>query len=126
MIPWSRFARASLGPRRHQQPGTFSSPLQVLLSLPKSTSPVISGAAAATCNETILRIEQIPVCAGIDPVDHSGLQIDQDRAGNVVLVVGLVEEDVLSIVDGRQRILSEVLEDAVGGDAMFGAELLSW
>lgn len=81
----------------------------MLLALPETTSPVVSGTATATSHEHILRIPQISVPPRADPVDYAGLQINQDGARDVMLVVGLVEEDVLSVIDGCQRVLGEVL-----------------
>ena len=47
------------------------------------------------------------------------LEVEQQRARHVVLIVGLVEEDVLAVAALRR----EVLEHAILADAVLGAEL---
>jgi hypothetical protein len=68
----------------------------------------------------VLRVVDVPVRALLNPLDHSGFQIEHDGARDVSGVVGLVEEDILAIAAlGR-----EGLEVAVAVDAVFEAELL--
>ena len=53
-------------------------------------------------------------------VQHPRLQVHQQRTRDVLLVVGLVEEDVLAVAALDRK----VLEDAVLADAVLGAQLL--
>ena len=53
---------------------------------------------------------------------HSWLEIDQYRPWYIVLVICLVEEDVLPI--SLTALRGPVLEVALRGDAVLGAELL--
>ncbi len=53
-------------------------------------------------------------------VDNARLEIEKDGAGDVAVVVCLVEKDVFAIVGGDER----VAEAAVRGDAMLLTETL--
>ena len=79
-----------------------------------------------------------------DLVDDAGLKVDEEGTGDVVLVIGLVKEDVLAVVNeisrtiledrvgcgtdrrirGPVRLLLLLLQHAVRSDAMLQAELL--
>mmetsp|Transcript_38777 Transcript_38777/g.37120 ORF Transcript_38777/g.37120 Transcript_38777/m.37120 type:complete len:89 (-) Transcript_38777:38-304(-) len=67
----------------------------------------------------VLRIIEIRVQAILNPIDDSGLQINEERSRDVVLVVSLVEEHILPVVS-LGRIL---LQDAFRVDAMLHAKL---
>lgn len=49
-------------------------------------------------DENVLWVEKIPVAFALDHVDDARLQVEQQGSGDVVVVVGLVEEDVFAIV----------------------------
>jgi hypothetical protein len=53
--------------------------------------------------------------------EHTRLKVDEQRTRDVLLVVGLVEEDVLAIAAVRRK----VLEDAILADAVLKAQLLT-
>ena len=93
-----------------------------LLALTEARSPIVPGAPSITCNEQILRIKQRPVRPCINLIDDPRLEVDQHRAGDIVLVVGLIEENVLAIVDSGAGGVR--LEKALRGDAMLEAELV--
>ena len=52
--------------------------------------------------------------------EHTRLKVDEQRTRDVLLVVGLVKEDVLAIAAVRRK----VLEDAILADAVLKAQLL--
>ena len=68
----------------------------------------------------VLGIIDILVGPRHDPVDDSRLKVEQDGAGDVARVVGLVEEDIFAVAAFRRK----VLEVTVLIDAVFLAELL--
>lgn len=111
-----------------------------------SVTPVVGGTHAILADVEVLGVVYVLVGAGLDAVEdlsklflahvsqlpqphhvvivvgntHPGLQVDQDRAGDVSGVVALVVEDVLAVTAlGRK-----VLEVAILADAVFLAELL--
>jgi len=53
---------------------------------------------------------------------HPRLEVDHDRSRDIVLIVGLVEEDILPVA--LRILLRPVFEVAGGRDAVFGAEFL--
>ena len=61
-------------------------------------SPVVSCAAAVPGHEEVLRVVQVRILAILDVVYDAGLEINEQGARDVVLVVGLVEEHVLPIL----------------------------
>jgi hypothetical protein len=101
-----------------------------LLALCVATGPAITRAASLLGNEDVLGIIEIGVLAGLDGIDdlssekgYSWLQVDQDGAGNVVVVVCLVEEHVLPVLNPL-IIRSVFLENAARTDPMLPAQLL--
>lgn len=62
-----------------------------------------------------LRVETI-----LYTVDDSGLEIDHAGAWDIVLIIGLVEEDIFAVV----TVLSVVFEDALSADSVLHAQLL--
>ena len=81
----------------------------------------------------VLRVVDVFVGAGEDAVDDAGLEVEEDGAGDVARVVGLVEEDVFAVAGPRGREAAapaggvgggEVGEVAVLVYAVFEAELL--
>jgi hypothetical protein len=50
------------------------------------------------CNVEVLWVVQILVEPILDCVDDTGLQIDEERARDVVFIISLVEENILSII----------------------------
>ena len=93
----------------------------VLHALPAGVAlcPVVSGSAAIRRHENIFRVVQIRVIAHLDAVDDTRFEVDEQTAGDVVIVVSLVEEDVFAVVSVH-RIL---FEHAILVDAVLGAEL---
>lgn len=62
----------------------------------------------------ILRIVDVFVCARLDPVDDARLEVEEDGAGDVARVVGLVEENVFAVTAfGRKVFEVTVLRYAV-------------
>jgi len=48
-------------------------------------------------NEEVLRIVDVAVGALLDAVDDAGFEVEEDGAGDVAGVVGLVEEDIFAV-----------------------------
>jgi hypothetical protein len=82
--------------------------------------PVVAGATAILGDKDVLRIIEVGVGGGGDAVDDAGLEVEEDGAGDVVLVVSLVKKDILAVA----ALGGKVLEGAVAGDAVFRAEFL--
>jgi len=61
-----------------------------------ATGEVVGGVLLA--GDELLRVEELPVGAGADLVDHGGLEVDEHRAGDVLARTGLGEEGVEGIV----------------------------
>jgi hypothetical protein len=68
----------------------------------------------------VLGIVNVLVVAGLDRIEHPRLQVEEDGAGDVARVVGLVEEDIFAVA-AFGRI---VLEIAILVDAVLLTELL--
>jgi len=98
--------------------------LEVLLSLPESTSPVVPRPAAVAGHEEVLGIEQVPVRSCRDLVHDTRLEINEHGARDVMIVVRLVEEHVLPIVHRVMVRGSKVLQHSVWGDTMLSTQLL--
>jgi hypothetical protein len=62
-----------------------------------ATGPVVSGSSTVVSHKHILMVVEVAVLAVLNAVDHSWLQINEQRPRNVVLIVRLVEEHVLAI-----------------------------
>ena len=60
-------------------------------SLTVARRPVVAGAAAVLGEEDVLRVVQFVVLRVHDVVDDARLQVEQDGARDVVLVVGLMK-----------------------------------
>ena len=58
-------------------------------SLSITAGPIVSGAAAVLGQVDVFRIVELLVLRVHDVVDDAGLQIEQDRTGNVVFIIGL-------------------------------------
>jgi len=67
----------------------------------------------------VLWVVELGIGGVEDGVDHPGLQVQQHRPGDVVLIVCLVEKDVLAV----SALGGELLHDALGADTMLGAQL---
>lgn len=81
--------------------------------------PVIPRSCPLLMHIEVLRVVDILIRARLDAIDHSRFEVEQDRAGDVACVVGLVEEDVFAVAAfGR-----EVFEVAVLVDAVFETKL---
>lgn len=63
-----------------------------------SFRPVVSGALATLALEHIFGVVQMPVLACHNIIDHPRLEVDQHRAGDIVVVVRLVKEHVFAVV----------------------------
>ena len=63
-------------------------------------------------DENVLWVEKIPVAFALDHVDDARLQVEQQGSGDVVVVVGLVEEDVFAIVP-LQRVRCQMSDTAL-------------
>lgn len=68
----------------------------------------------------ILRVVDILIWTRQNAVYDTRFEIEQDGAGDIPRVVGLVEEDIFAVVD----LSGEGLEIAITVDAVFEAELL--
>nr|AGU10944.1 hypothetical protein [uncultured organism] len=91
-----------------------------LLAHAVAHAPVVAGAGAILVYVEVFGVVDVLVGARLDRVQHSGLEIQENGAGDVAGVVGLVEEYVFAVAAlGR-----EVLEVAVAVDAVFLAQLL--
>ena len=71
--------------------------------------PIVARTTTMLRHEDVLRIVELRVGRVDDALDDTRLQIEQDRARNVMVVVSLVEEDVLSV----RAFACKVLESAV-------------
>lgn len=71
-------------------------------------------------HEEVLRVVQVRVEAVLDAADHTRLQVYQQRARDVMLVIGLVEKDIFAVVT-LGRVL---LKDALSADAVLVTQLL--
>lgn len=90
-----------------------------ILPLRVSARPVIASPAALLRDIDILRVVKLRVRAILNCVYHSRFEVDQHGTGDVVVVVGLVEEDVFAILDLVAYCV--LLEDAGWTDAVFSA-----
>lgn len=87
--------------------------LVMLLALPESAGPVVAGPSSVLGNEQVFGVEQVAVRAVVgDFVHDARFQIDQQRAGDVMLIVGLVKEHILAIV---HKVGRAVEEERIGG-----------
>jgi len=59
--------------------------------------PIVTGSTSLLRHEEILWVIKIGVLAILDVVDDTWLEVDQQSAGYVMLVICLVEEDVLPV-----------------------------
>lgn len=83
-------------------------------------TPVVGSSDAILAHKEVLGIVNVLVRAGLDTIDHSGLQINEDGAGDVARVVGLVEKHIFAIAAlGR-----EVFKVAILRNTVFLAQLL--
>lgn len=57
----------------------------------------------------VLRVVEIGVQAVLDAVDHSRLQIDQQSARDVVLIIRLVEKDIFPVITLRGVFFEDTL-----------------
>ena len=70
-------------------------------------------------HEEVLRVVQIRVEAVLDAVNDSRLEIDEKGARNVMLIVGLVEEDIFPVV----ALCRIFLQNAFSADTVLHTEL---
>ena len=86
----------------------------------RTFAPIVASATSVLADVEVLRVVEIGVKSVLDAMDHAGLQVDQKRPRDVVLIVCLVKEHILSIVPLR-RIL---LQHTISADPMLRAQLL--
>ena len=78
----------------------------MLLTLSKSRCPIVPGPTSILGDEDVFLVEEVAIRSLVgELVDHAGLEVDEEGAWDVVLVVALVEEDVFAIVDEFMRCL---------------------
>jgi len=92
----------------------------VLLRLPVARGPIVTRPAPIARHKHILLVIQTAILRVQNRINNTRLQIHQQRPGNVVVVVRLVEEDVLAVVPVRGK----VLQHAIGADAVLRTDLL--
>ena len=68
-------------------------------------SPVVAGAASMPRHKEILRVVEVRVEPVLNAVDDSRLQVDEERAWDVMLVIRLIEEDIFAVVALRGVLL---------------------
>ena len=68
-----------------------------------STGPVISSAASMIGDKDVFMVVEIPVFAILNAIYNSGLQIHQKSTRNVMLIISLVKEYILSIPSLRTQ-----------------------
>lgn len=85
-----------------------------------AVTPIVGSADAVLAHVEVLRVVDVLVRAGLDAVDDSGLEVDQDGPRYVPRVIALVVEDILAVA----AFCCEVLEVAIPADSVFLAELL--
>ncbi len=96
---------------------------QLILNLPTSgisCRPIITRPGPLFQHEDVLWIVNVSVRAVLYALNDTGLEVEENSAGDVARVVGLVEEDILTVA-ALNRIVSKV---AGLVDAVFLAELL--
>ena len=81
--------------------------------------PVVSRSTAVFANVNVLGIIQVGIRPSANLVHHARLKINKDGAGDVVIIVGLVEKNVLAIVS----VNSKTLKTAACVNAMLNAKL---
>lgn len=70
-------------------------------------------------HEEVFRVVKVGVEAVLDAVDDSRLEINEERARDIMLVIRLVEEDIFPVVS-----LSRVFfQNALSADTVLHAEL---
>lgn len=83
-------------------------------------SPIVSGTASMFRNVEVLRVVQILIRSSLNPIDNSGLQIDQESPRDVVLIVSLVEKDIFAVVS----LNGKIFQDSLRADAVLLAQVL--
>lgn len=56
------------------------------------TGPVVPGTTTMLSDKYVLVVVQVPVLAVLDSIDHSWLQVNQQRPGYEVLIISLVKK----------------------------------
>ena len=64
--------------------------------------PIVTRTRTLLVDVEVLRVVDVAVRPIDDAVDHSGLQIQHNRAWDVARIVGLVEEDIFAIAAGMR------------------------
>jgi hypothetical protein len=90
--------------------------LSVLIAI----SPVISCSSACLADEEILGIVYVLIRPGLDAVQDSRLEVDEDGSGDVTRIVTLVVEDIFAVAALRGKIF----EVTILVDPMLLAKLL--
>lgn len=76
--------------------------------------PIITRSSPFLMHIEILRIVNVFVRPCLNATDHTGLEVEEDGAGDVARIVGLVEEDIFAVsAFGREVFEITVLVDAV-------------
>ena len=83
-------------------------------------TPIVAGSYAALSNEEVLWVINVLIWAGLDAIEDSWLEIDQDCSGDISRVVALVVEDIFAVA----ALCGEVLEVSVLADPVLLAQLL--
>jgi len=71
----------------------------VSVALVEATCPVVACTSALLGGPDVFGVVEVLLLGAEDVVDHAGLQVEQDRARDVLIGVRLLEEDVLAVVD---------------------------
>ena len=85
-----------------------------------SHAPIVACTCARLVDVEVLRVVDVLVGARLDGIEHPGLEVEEDCAGNVASIVRLVEEDILAVA----AFCRKVLEVAIAIDTVFLTELL--
>lgn len=63
--------------------------VDLLARLNVPARPVVAGAPPLSVDEKVLGVVKTTVVARADPVDDTVLEVEEDRTGDVMLVIGL-------------------------------------
>lgn len=91
-----------------------------LLACLVTITPVVARTETALAHVEVFWVVYVPVWSGLDGIDDSGFEIDQDGPGNVSRIVALVKEDIFTVAAFGRK----VLDGSVLADAMLQTKLL--
>jgi hypothetical protein len=70
-----------------------------------SHGPIVSCATTFRVHIDVFGIVEVAMIPRANLVDHAGFEVDQNRTGDILVVVGLVEEHILAVAAFTSKIL---------------------